>query len=97
MPIVLSPPAVIWQEPQRPTQIPGPDFVVEVVGELPIETKLQDVTRLLGARQLAASGNRRYLPTILEVIMLVERNPARPPGRMWNSINTLTIGYDAQA
>lgn len=97
MPIVLSPPAMIWQEPQRPAQIPGPDFVVEVVAELPMEAKLRDVTQLLGRRQMAAGVNRRYLPTILELIMLVERNPARPPGRMWTSINALTIGYDAEA
>jgi len=98
---IESPPAVIWQVPQPPPQapirIPGADVVVEVVADLPLRTQIQDVTRLLGRRQQAASGNRSYLPTILELITLVNSNPARPPGRMWNSINVLTIGYDPEA
>ena len=82
-------------QPQPPPQLPQVDLAVEVVGELPVRTRLQDVTRLLGLRQ-RTSGTRRYPPTILELITLVERNPARPPGRAWETITALTIGYDAQ-
>ena len=93
-----APPAIVRgfeQAPQPPLRIPGSDVVVEVVGELPVRTQLTDVSRLLGRRQMAHNSNRVYPPTILELIMLVERNPAKPRGRAWNSIRSLTIGYDA--
>jgi hypothetical protein len=89
-----SSPRVSLTQAQPPLRIPDADFVVEVVGELPVRTKLADVTRLLGQRQRAQSNNRSYPPTILEIITLVERNPARPPGRPWNSIRELTFGFD---
>lgn len=81
-------------QPPPPQPIPQIDLAVEVVGDLPLRTRIQDVTRLLGERQ-RASRTRRYPPTILELITLVERRPARPPGRRWESITALTIGYDA--
>lgn len=81
-------------QPQPPQPIPQIDLAVEVVGDLPFRTRIQDVTRLLGQRQ-RASRTRRYPPTILELITLVKRRPARPPGRRWESITALTIGYDA--
>lgn len=84
-------PLAIVQDPQPPMQIP--DVRVEVVGELPVRTKLTTVSRLLGRRQAQGSFNRRYPPTILELIMLVERRPARPRGRNWDSIHALTIRY----
>ena len=92
-----APPAIVRgfeQAPQPPLRIPGSDVVVEVVGELPVRTQLTDVSRLLGRRQMAHNSNRVYPPTILELIMLVERNPAKPHGRAWNSIRSLIIGYD---
>ena len=89
-------PQVPLQAAQPPPQIPQVDLVVEVVGQLPLQARLQDVTRLLGRRQLANRSNRRHLPTILELIMLVERNPVRPPGRNWDSVGALTVGYDAK-
>lgn len=100
MPVEMppSPPAVVrpFQQaaPQPPLRIPDSDIVVEVVGELPLRTRLEDVTQLLGQRAAARSGNRAYPTTILELIMLVKSNPAKPPGRAWNSIRMLTIGYD---
>jgi hypothetical protein len=81
---------------QQPLQIPQTDLVVEVVGDLPVRTKLESVSRLLAQRHKTASVNRTYPPTILELIMLVERNPAKPNGRAWDSIRALTIGYDHQ-
>ncbi len=86
-------PHVFLQDPQKPLQIPQADLFVEVVGEVPIRAKLADVSRLLAQRHKTASINRTYPPTILELITLVKRNPARPPGRPWNSIRELTIGY----
>ncbi len=80
------------QPPQAP--IPQADFVVEVVGDLPIEAKVQDVTLLLGRRQITASRYRTYPPTILELITLVKRNPQKPRGRDWTSVRALTIRYD---
>lgn len=97
MPVDLppSPPALIREFQQRAQPpIPQVDLVVEVLAELPVREKITDVTRLLGARH-RANRSRRHLPTIVELITLVERNPARPPGRMWDSITELTIGYDA--
>lgn len=101
MPVELppAPPAIIrelQQAPQLPIRIPESDLVVEVAGELPVRTQLTDVSRLLGRRQMAHSSNRVYPPTILELIMLVERNPAKPHGRAWNSIRALIIGYDVK-
>ena len=98
-----SPPAVsraLDQEQQRaPLQIPGSDVFVEVIGELPLQTRIQYLTRLLSRRQLAVGGQRTYRaypPTILELIMLVEPNPTRPSGHTWLAINFLTLGYDAR-
>ena len=91
------PPAIVRESLQAadPTQqVPQIDFRIEVVEALPVRTQIADVTRLLGERQ-RANSRRRYPPTILELITLVERNPARPPGRTWYSITALTIGYDA--
>lgn len=84
------------QAPARDDQVklPQTDLTVEVVGELPIAAKLQDVTRLLGLRRASAgSFSRGYPPTILELITLVERRPAKPRGRHWDSIQALTIRY----
>jgi len=85
------------QLPQQPVQIPGVDIAIEVVGKLPVETKILDVARLLGVRQLKNTSRRPYPNTILELLTLVERNPARPHGRAWESILALTIRFDPQA
>ena len=89
-----SAPQVPLQAAQPPLQIPESDVFVEVVGQLPMRIRLQDMTRLLGRRHTAQRVNRRYLPTILELILLVERNPAKPRGRAWDSIGALTLRYD---
>lgn len=106
MPIALSPPAIVitaearsplvdlqaaQDEPQR-LQI---DVAVEVVGTLPMESQMRELSRLLGLRQASATGSfsRHYPPTILELITLVQPNPAKPRGRAWNSIGALTIRY----
>lgn len=78
-------------------QVPQVDIVVEVIGNLPLQVKLQDVARLLGKRQTTGSRYRQYPPTILELIRLVENNPARPRGRDWNSIGALSMRYDSAA
>lgn len=82
------------QVPQQPLQIPGVDIAIEVVGDLPVQTKVLDVTRLLGVRQLKNTGLRRYPTTILELLTLVDRNPARPHGRAWETVMALTIRFD---
>lgn len=82
----------IDQAPQP--AIPPVDFTVEVIGNLPLQLKLEDLTRRLGRRQVRASFNRRYPPTILVLITLVNRNPERPRGKAWDSIMALTIRYD---
>lgn len=92
-----SPPALVQAvDPaqQPPVRLPESDVFVEVVGELPLRTRIEDVTRLLSRRRLAAGSNRSYPPTILELITLVEPRPARPPGKTWLAINALTLGYD---
>jgi hypothetical protein len=89
-----SAPLISLQEAQSPLRIPDSDVSVEVVAALPVSAQLNDLTRLLGRRHRAASFNRTYPPTILELITLVERNPAKPSGRSWNSIRELTIGFD---
>jgi hypothetical protein len=81
------------QDPQPPLRIPQTDLFVEVLGQLPLRAKLEDVSRLLAQRHKAASINRTYPPTILELITLVKRNPAKPAGRAWDSIGALTIRY----
>jgi hypothetical protein len=93
-----SAPQVPLQAAQPPLQIPGSDLVVEVVGELPVRTRIEDVTRLLAQRHLAQStsrSQRTYLPTILELIRLVKSNPAKPRGRAWDSIRALSIRFDS--
>jgi hypothetical protein len=97
----LPPPrveAIIVQEAQAPIQIPQFDLAIEVVGKLPLQAKLRDVSRLLGLRlqQSTGSFNRRYPPTILELITLVERNPAKPRGGNWDAVHALTIRYHAE-
>lgn len=82
-------------EPQQPLQIPGVDIAIVVVGKLPVQTKILNLTRLLGVRQLKQAVNRSYPPTILELLTLVERNPARPQGQAWQSIMALSIRFDA--
>ncbi len=86
-------PLILVQDPQPRTQMPQADLAVEVVGLLPVQAKLADVSRLLGQRQMAGGTHQRYPPTILELIRLVERNPAKPRGRAWDSIRALTIRY----
>ncbi|MDP2055049.1 MAG: hypothetical protein Q8L75_15540 [Acidobacteriota bacterium] len=73
---------------------PPVDFTVEVIGNLPLQLKFEDLTRLLGRRQARPSFNRTYPPTILELITLVKRNPEKPRDRPWNSIKALTMRYD---
>jgi hypothetical protein len=92
-----SAPSVVWQDPQAPIQIPQSDIFVEVVGRLPMQAQIQDMSRLLGQRSRAEIINRAYPPTILELLTLVKRNPARPRDGSWNSIEALTIGYNADA
>lgn len=89
------PPAIVREFAQSPQPLPQIDLVVEVVAELPVRAQLNDMTRLLGLRH-RASRARRYPPTILELITLVERNPVRPRGRNWDGIRALNIGYDAR-
>ena len=86
-------PLVLLQDPQPPVQIPQVDLTVEIFGILPVQAKLEDMSRLLGRRRLAGSTGRRYPPAILELIRLVERNPAKPRGRAWDSVGALTIRY----
>ena len=96
----LPPPRVeviIVQEAQAPMRIPQVDLAVEVVGKFPLQTKLQDVSRLLGLRlqQSAGSFNRRYPSAILELITLVERNPAGT-SRNWDAVHALTVRYHTE-
>ncbi len=56
---------------------------------------VEDLTQRLGRRQRTRRVNRVYLPTILELITLVNRNPERPTGKAWNSIGALTMRYHA--
>jgi hypothetical protein len=91
-----SVPRVFLQDVQPTAQIPRLDLAIEVLGDPPLQTKFREVSRLLGLRQSAGSVNRRYPPTILELITLVHGNPARPRGRAWDSIHALTIRYHAE-
>lgn len=79
----------------QPPQIPQVDVVVEVVGNLPLQAKLEDISRRLGRRQSTRSVNRIYPPTILELITLVNRNPEKPRDKAWNSIMALSMRYHA--
>lgn len=74
-------------------QIPAVEIAVEVVGNLPLQEKVTDLSRRL-ARRGQAAGPRRYPPTILELITLVERNPEKPRSRDWNSITALSLRVD---
>lgn len=109
MPIALPPPAIViaaeartplvrLQPPQEQPELPQIDVAVEVVGALPVEAQVQELSRLLGLRQAAATGSfsRRYPPTVLELITLVQPNPAKPRGQAWNSVGALTIRYHAE-
>ena len=91
-----APRVLLQATPPSQPQLPQVDIAVEVVGNLPLQTTIQDLTRLLGKRPLARRFNRNYPPTILELITLVKRNPAKPRDRAWDSIEALTIRYDAQ-
>lgn len=79
---------------QQPVQLPQADFVVEVLGNLPLQDKVTEVTRLLGRRSATRSFNRTYPPTILELITLIKRNPERPRDKAWDCIMALTLRYD---
>lgn len=79
---------------QQPVPLPQIDLVVEVVGNLPLQDKVTDLTGLLGRRSATRSFNRAYPPTILEMITLITRNPERPRGKAWDSIMALTLRYD---
>ncbi len=84
------------QAQQPPGQVPRTDLFVEVAGDLPVRSKVEELTRLLGRRQAAGNFSRMPTPTVLELITLVERNPAPPHGRRWDSILALNIQYDAE-
>jgi hypothetical protein len=89
-PVVQLPP------PQQPVQIPGPDFVVEVIGNLPLQIKVENLARLLSVRARTKPVNRLAYPTtMLELITLVERNPEKPRGKDWTSIPALSMRFDA--
>lgn len=77
-----------------PLRLPDADIIVEVVAPLPVAAQVTDVTHRLGRRQLEAGGKNDYLPTIAELIMLVEPNPVKPPGRHWKNITLLTVSFD---
>ena len=87
-------PTVGLEQLPQPQTLPQVDLVVEVVGNLPLQAKVDDVTRLLGRRASAVSFNRSYPPTILELITLITRNPEKPRDRGWDSIMALTLRYD---
>jgi len=88
-PVVQLPP------PPQPVQVPGVDLAVEVIGNLPLQIKIENLTRLLGARSRTRPINRvAYPTTILELITLVERNPEKPRGKGWDSISALTVRFD---
>lgn len=84
-----------WPE-QAPTSqaLPQVDFTVEVVGNLPLQAKVNDLTQLLGRRSATRSFNRAYPPTILELITLINRNPEKPRDKAWDSIMALTLRFD---
>ena len=88
-----SPPAIIRQA-QPQVQIPAVDIAVEVVGHLPLQDRVMELSRLLGRRRQASS--RRYPPTVLELITLVARNPKKPNDREWNSINLLSLRFNPE-
>lgn len=87
-----APALVLVQDAQQPEiRI---DFAVEVVGNAPLDAKVNDLTRRLSRRQVSGSFNRFYQPTILELITLVNRNPEKPRGMAWDSIMALTMRYN---
>lgn len=90
-----EPGVLLHQTPQQPAQVPRADIVVEVFGNLPLQDKLEDLSRRLGRRQITRGPYRFYPPTILELITLVHRNPERPHDKAWNSIMALNLRYDA--
>jgi hypothetical protein len=90
-------PCVRLEQAQQPQgQVPRADIVVEIVGNLPLQIKVEEITRLLGRRPMARSFNRIYPPTMLELITLVTRNPAPPRGRGWDSLQALNILYSVE-
>ena len=74
IPLLLAPepPAIVLTVQ---VQVPQVGLAVDVVGMLPVQAKLTDLSRRLALRQQAPNPFRRYPPTILELIRLVERNP----------------------
>ncbi|MFM8535573.1 MAG: hypothetical protein ACKOEC_18610, partial [Acidimicrobiia bacterium] len=93
-PALQPPPQAPPAQPTPPLQV---DLAVEVIGDLPVDAKFKHLTQLLARRQATTSAfSRRYAPTILEFIRLVNRNPEQPKGRAWDSIHALTIRYEAQ-
>ena len=90
-PVVQLPPPQ-----QQPTQIPGVDIFVEVIGNLPLQIKVENLARLLSVRARTKPINRvAYPTTMLELITLVERNPEKPRGKDWTSIPALSMRFDA--
>ena len=86
---------LVLLQAQPQVQIPTVDIAVEVIGNLPLEAKVLDLTRRLGRRHRAA-GLRRYPPTMLELITLVVRNPKKPNDRRWDSIMALSMRFDPE-
>ena len=89
-----APQVVLQQEPQQEVRIPQVEIAIEVVGNLPLQAKLEDLTRRLGRRQTTRSINRSYPPTILELITLVTRNPEKPRDRSWIGIPALNMKFE---
>lgn len=84
---------VLLDQTPPQAQIPTVDIAVEVVGNLPLQEKVTDLSRRL-ARRSQTAAFRHYPPTILELITLVERNPEKPRNRDWNSITALSLRVD---
>jgi hypothetical protein len=86
----------VTHQAQPPVRIPEADVIVEVVAEGEMRAQVTNVTRRLGRRHVASGGNNDYLPTILELIMLVEPTPQKPRGP-WTGVTVLDIAFDESA
>ena len=86
---------LVLLQAQPQLQSPTIDIAVEVVGNLPLQDKVLDLSRRLGRRH-RAGGLRRYPPTVLELITLVARNPKKPDDRQWHSITALSMRFDPE-
>lgn len=84
---------VLLDQAQPQVQIPTVDIAVEVIGSLPLQDKVMDLSRRIARRQQTA-GFRRYPPTVLELITLIKPNPEKPRDRQWNSITALSMRFD---